>query len=127
MTIREAVRADRAPRPAGAYSQGIVAGGFLFTAGVVPRDPDTSEVVGTTVEEQASQVMTNMLEILRARGLGFSHVVKTTVYLADVDRDFRAFNEVYQTFFDEPYPARTTIGSSLRNILVEIEAVAIAS
>lgn len=121
---RAQVSTDNAPRPAGAYSQGIVAGGFLYTAGFGPQDPRTGQVCGLTIEEQTEQVMKNVGALLAARGLDFSHVVKTTVHLQDLHRDFAGFNSVYQRFVVEPFPVRTTVGSTLANILVEIDVVA---
>lgn len=121
---REQVSTDDAPRPLGAYSQGIVANGFLYTAGVGPMSRATGSVVGATIEEQTAQVMANLQAILAARGLGFGDVVKTTVHLADLDRDFRGFDATYRRFLVEPFPARTTVGSALPGILVEIDMIA---
>lgn len=120
---REEIRTDRAPKPAGAYSQGIVANGFLYTAGFGPADPETGELVGTTVGEQTAQVMRNVAAVLAERGLDFSDVVKATVHLANLD-DFAEFNQVYESFLTPPYPVRTTVGSRLAGILVEIDVVA---
>lgn len=121
---REQISTDAAPKPAGAYSQGIAAGGFLYTAGLGPIDPKTGEKVGTTVEEQTKAVMQGLAAILAERGLDFSDVVKSTVHLADPKRDFAAFNAAYQSFLTPPYPVRTTVGSVLADILVEIDVVA---
>jgi len=121
---KEQVRTEGAATPRGAYSQGIVANGFLFTAGFGPIDPVTGEVVGTTVEEQTAQVMRNIEAVLAERGLDFSDVVKTTVHLASGDAAWDAFNRAYESFVTPPYPVRTTVGSSLADILVEIDAVA---
>lgn len=121
---REQISTDAAPKPAGAYSQGIVAGGFLYTAGLGPIDPKTGEKVGTTVEEQTKTVMQGLAAILAERGLDFSDVVKSTVHLADPKRDFAAFNATYESFLTQPYPVRTTVGSVLADILVEIDVVA---
>lgn len=119
------VVAAEAPKPGGAYSQGIVAGGFLYTAGVGPQDPGTSRVVGETIEAQTKQTMRNLTAILAAQGLRCSNVVKATVHLSDPVRDFKGFNSVYESFLAEPYPARTTVGSALLNILVEIDIIAV--
>lgn len=121
---RMQVSTQAAPRPGGAYSQGIVAGGFLYTAGFGPQDPATGDVRGSTIEEQTEQVMTNIGALLAAQNLNFSHVVKTTVHLQDLHRDFSGFNGVYERYMVEPYPVRTTVGSTLANILVEIDVVA---
>jgi reactive intermediate/imine deaminase len=120
---KQAVRTEDAPRPAGAYSQGVVAGGLLFTAGFGPQDPSTG-VVPDTVAEQTAQVLRNVRAVLAARGLTTDDVVKVTVHLQDLRRDFAAYDAVYREFFTEPYPVRTTVGSDLMNILVEIDVVA---
>jgi len=120
---RQAVQTDNAPRPAGAYSQGIVANGFLYTAGFGPQDPATGELADT-VEEQTAQVMRNVAAVLAEHGLDFSDVVKATVHLQHLDRDFPGFNAAYESFLTPPFPVRTTVGSNLANILVEIDVVA---
>jgi reactive intermediate/imine deaminase len=120
---KQAVRTEEAPRPAGAYSQGVVAAGLLFTAGFGPQDPATGVVAGT-VEEQAAQVLRNVRAVLAARGLTTDDVVKVTVHLQHLRRDFAAYDAVYREFFSEPYPVRTTVGSDLMDILVEIDVVA---
>lgn len=120
---REEVRTDKAPSPAGAYSQGIVANGFLYTAGLGPIDPETGKIVGETVGEQTEHVMRGLQAILAERGLTFADVVKSTVHLSTLD-DFAEFNRAYESFLTPPYPVRTTVGSTLMNILVEIDVVA---
>lgn len=113
-----------APTPGGAYSQGVVAGGFLYTAGMGPVDPATGEVVGDTVHEQTLQTLANLHAILVEHGLDFRDVVKVTAHLTDLHRDFPDFDAAYRTVVPEPYPARTTVGSTLWHILVEIDVVA---
>lgn len=122
---RTGITSKNAPAQAGPYSHGIIAGGLLFTAGFGPQDPATGEVVGDTVEEQTTQVMHNVLAVLAERGLDASHIVKSTVHLQHLARDFAGFNETYKGFLIEPYPVRTTVGSTLANFLVEIDVVAI--
>lgn len=119
---KTAIRTDEAPQPAGPYSQGIVYGDLLFTAGFGPQDPATGQVPGD-VAEQTRQVLRNVAAVLAQRGVGMDDVLKTTVHLADL-ADFAAFNEAYREFFTEPFPVRTTVGSQLANILVEIDVVA---
>ncbi|QIK71844.1 RidA family protein [Propioniciclava coleopterorum] len=119
---KTAIRTDEAPQPAGPYSQGIVYGDLLFTAGFGPQDPATGQVPDD-VAEQTRQVLRNVAAVLAQRGVGMDDVLKTTVHLADL-ADFAAFNEAYREFFTEPYPVRTTVGSQLANILVEIDVVA---
>jgi reactive intermediate/imine deaminase len=120
---KEAVRTEGAPGPAGAYSQGVVAGGFLYTAGFGPKDPVTGEVPDG-VGEQTARVLRSIGAVLAERGLTLDDVVKVTAHLQDLRRDFAEFNAAYREFFTEPYPVRTTVGSDLMNILVEIDVVA---
>lgn len=123
MTIKKAVHTDKAPQPAGAYSQAIEANGFLYTAGFGPQDPAAGGAIADTVAEQTRQVLRNIQAVLAERGLTLDHCVKTTVHLADL-ADFAEFNAAYREFFTEPYPVRTTVGSQLAGILVEIDVVA---
>jgi 2-iminobutanoate/2-iminopropanoate deaminase len=102
----------------------VVVGDLVYTAGAGPADPVTGKVVGDDVATQTRQVLTNLAAVLAEAGVGFEHVVKATVHLQELHRDFAAFDEVYREFFREPYPVRTTVGSDLNNILVEIDLVA---
>jgi 2-iminobutanoate/2-iminopropanoate deaminase len=117
------VTTSDAPAPAGAYSQGIVVGDLLFTSGIFGVDAETGELPAS-VEDQTRQTLRNIESVLAARGLTLADVVKSTVHLQDVNGDFDAFNRVYESMFTEPYPVRTTVGSTLRNLLVEIDVVA---
>lgn len=119
---KSAVHTSNAPQPAGPYSQGIEANGFFYTAGFGPQDPATS-AVADSVADQTRQVLRNVRAVLAERGLSMDDCVKTTVHLADL-ADFAEFNEAYAEFFTQPYPVRTTVGSQLANILVEIDVVA---
>jgi len=119
---KTAIRTANAPQPAGPYSQGIIANGFFYTAGFGPQDPSTG-AVADSVAEQTRQVLRNVGAVLAEQGLTLDDCVKTTVHLADL-ADFAEFNEAYKEFFAEPYPVRTTVGSQLANILVEIDVVA---
>ncbi len=120
-----AVHTDGAPAALGPYSQAIVAGGFVYTAGQIPLDPDSGEMVEGGVEVQAERVLENLGAILTAAGSSFSKVVKTTVFLSDMD-DYAAVNEVYARYFREPYPARSAVEVARlpRGVRLEIEAVA---
>jgi 2-iminobutanoate/2-iminopropanoate deaminase len=120
----EAVVTDQAPRPVAPYSQAVVAGGFVFVSGQRPVDPVTMEVV-EGFEAQVRQVLTNLSAVLAAAGASMSDVVKVSVFLADLT-EFGRFNEIYGQFFGSPPPARTTVATSLRGILVEIDAIAVA-
>lgn len=114
------------PTPAGPYSHVVEVNGIVFTAGFGPKDP-TSGAVPDGVAAQTEQVISNVETALAAVGLTLADVVKTTVHLQHLDRDFAEFNEVYGRRFAGTRPVRTTVGSTLANILVEIDAVAIRS
>ena len=111
-----------APQPAGPYSQGVIANGFVYTAGFGPQDPATGQVPDS-VADQSRQVLRNVASVLAQHELTLDDCVKTTVHLADL-ADFAEFNDAYREFFTEPFPVRTTVGSQLNNILVEIDVVA---
>ncbi len=117
------VRTENAPAPIGPYSQAIVHAGMLYTAGQIGLDP--SGVMPGDVKEQAELVMRNLHAVLDAGGASLSSIVKTTIFLTDLN-DFTAVNEVYATFFDEIAPARSTVEVSAlpKGAKVEIEAVA---
>lgn len=117
------IQTSKAPAPGGAYSQALRVGNLIFTAGQGPFDPQTRQIVGTTIEEQTAQTLENIKEILAEAGATMADVVKATVHLSDLDH-FSRFNQVYQGYFPDPKPVRTTVGSQLRNFLVEIDVVA---
>jgi len=120
---KTAIVTPNAPQPAGPYSQGIVSGDLLYTAGFGPQDPANGNAVSPDVKEQTRQVLRNVQSVLAEHGATLDDVLKSTVHLADL-ADFAEFNEAYAEFFSEPYPVRTTVGSQLANILVEIDVVA---
>lgn len=124
--MKEIVATARAPRAIGPYSQAVRSGKFLFASGQIPIDPATGEFVAGGITEQTEQVMRNVSAILEAAGAGLQQIVKTTVFLADMD-DFTAMNEVYGRFFGENPPARATVQAARlpRDARVEIEAIAI--
>ena len=124
MADRERVQTDGAPAAIGPYSQAIISGGFVFTAGQIGLDPDTGEFV-EGVEAQAERVLENLSAVLEAAGSGMSKVVKTTMYLADMN-DFVAVNEIYARYFSEPFPARSAVQAAKlpKGGLVEIDAIA---
>ena len=124
MGLEAEVRTDRAPRGTGAYSQAIRAGDFVFISGQGPLDPSTLEVVGDTVEEQTRQTLRNLEAIVEAAGGSLDDVVKVSAFLSSIEL-FPTFNATYEEIFSSlPRPARTTTGAELRDILVEIDAVA---
>lgn len=112
------------PAPAGPYSHVVRSGDAVWTAGFGPQDPATGQVPDG-IERQTEQVLDNVARALDVVGLGLEHVVKATVHLQHLERDFAACNEVYARRFQEPYPVRTTVGSDLLGILVEIDVVAV--
>ena len=123
---KQVIQTDKAGPPLGAYSQGIRAGDFIFVTGCGPIDPVTAQVTGETVEQQTEVVINNLAAILEAGGATLADVVKATVHLAD-ETEFPRFNEVYARRFPEPRPARTTVGSGLRQVpgmRVEIDLIA---
>ena len=124
--MKEIVSTEHAPRAIGPYSQAVRSGNFLFASGQIPIDPATGEFVAGGITEQTEQVMRNVSAILEAAGAGLQQVVKTTVFLADMD-DFTAMNEVYGRFFGADPPARATVQAARlpRDARVEIEAIAI--
>ncbi|MBM4131181.1 RidA family protein [bacterium] len=124
---RQIIRTDRAPGAIGPYNQAVRAGGFLFTAGQIPLDPATMQVVGETAAEQARQALRNAKGIVEAAGLTMGDVVKATVFIRDMGQ-FAAINEVYATFFPGEPPARSVVEVSRlpKDVLVEVELVAYA-
>jgi 2-iminobutanoate/2-iminopropanoate deaminase len=114
-----------ARRPAGAYSPAIVANGFVFVSGQVPRDPDTGEMAEADIGVQTRAVVRNLERALGAAGASVSDVVSITAYLADIG-DWDAFDAAYRAAMPEPWPTRTTLGAQLHGCLVEISAIAIA-
>src|SRR5438270_5842339 len=119
------VQTDQAPAAIGPYSQGIVANGFLYTAGQIPIDPATSQVVQGDIRAQTERVMANLAAVLSTVGASWKDVVKTTVFLHDMN-DFPVVNEAYGRALGDARPARSTVQVSAlpRGVLVEIEAVA---
>jgi 2-iminobutanoate/2-iminopropanoate deaminase len=129
MTKLTGVQTDHAPAAIGPYSQGIIANGFVFTAGQIPLDPATMQLVGgEDVGSQTERVMENLKAILVEAGASLSTVVKTTVFLKDMD-DFSAMNEVYGRHFGSHRPARSTIQAAKlpKDVRVEIEAIAVVA
>jgi len=122
----EQVQTDQAPAAIGPYSQGMIAGGLVFTAGQIPLDPATMQLVEGDIATQTERVMQNVAAVLRAAGADLSTVVKTTVFLRDMN-DFAAMNEVYGRHFGDHKPARSTVQAARlpRDVAVEIEAIAV--
>ncbi len=123
--MNEVVSTQDAPGAIGPYSQAIKTGGMVFCSGQIPIDPTTGEFVASDVAAQTEQVIKNLDAVLKAAGTGLSNVIKTTVFLADMN-DFAAMNEVYSKFFNENKPARATVQAARlpRDARVEIECIA---
>lgn len=120
------VQTDRAPSAIGPYSQAIVHGNLVFTAGQIPLDPANGELVGGDIREQTKRVLENLSAILTSAGASLNSVLKTTVYLADMG-EFAAMNEVYASYFADHKPARSTVQAARlpRDVKVEIDAIAV--
>lgn len=119
---KQQITTSSSAAPAGAYSQGLRVGDFVFVSGQGPVDPVTGEM-GATIEEQTARTLENVKAILEAGGASMADVVKVTAHLSDLAL-FEAYNRVYASYFPDPKPTRTTVGSQLNGILVEIDAIA---
>ena len=121
------ISTDRAPKALGPYSQAIRANGFVFCSGQIPIDPAAGAVVATTVEDQTRQAITNLRQVLETAGSGLGKVVKTTVFISDMN-DFAAVNGVYAELFGDAKPARSCVQVARlpKDVKIEIEAIAVA-
>ena len=121
----KAIQTNNAPAASGPYSQAIEVNGFIFASGQIPIDPATGEFVKGGIKEQTRQSLLNAKSILIAAGTDLNHVVKTTVFLSDM-ANFTAMNEVYSTFFEQPFPARSAVAVKdlPKGALVEVEVLA---
>ena len=126
--MRQVISAPDAPKAMGAYSPAIKAGNLLFVSGQIPIDPASGELVTGDIAAQTEQAMRNVGALLRAAGGGFEHVVRTTVFLADMD-EFAAMNEVYSRHVAAPPPARATVQVARlpRGVKIEVDAIAVFS
>jgi 2-iminobutanoate/2-iminopropanoate deaminase len=123
--MKQAVSSSEAPKAIGPYSQAVRVGQLLFVSGQVPLDPATGQIVAGDIAAQTRRVFDNLGAVLKAGGRSFADVVKTTVFLADMN-DFAAVNDVYGTYFSEPYPARATVQVARlpKDARVEIDLIA---
>ena len=123
--MKKPIKTNNAPQAIGPYSQGIVAGNLVFVSGQIPIDPKTGNFAGDEIASQTTQVLLNIKAVLAEVGLSLNDVVKTTVFLSDMN-SFVGMNAVYATFFDEPFPARAAVEAARlpKDVLVEIEAIA---
>jgi 2-iminobutanoate/2-iminopropanoate deaminase len=125
--VKEIIQTEQAPKAIGPYSQAVKSNGFVFASGQIPIVPETGEFVAGGIAEQTEQVLKNLSRVLEAAGSALNRVVKTTVFLADME-EFAAMNEVYGKFFSDEPPARATVEASRlpRDARVEIEAIALS-
>lgn len=126
--MKEIICTEAAPKAIGPYSQAVRVGNFVFLSGQIPNDPATGQVLEGTIEKQTERVLENMKAVLRAAGLTFENVVKTTVFLRNLN-DFNYMNEVYARYFCKNPPARSTIQAARlpREVDIEIDAIAVIS
>lgn len=120
------IKTDNAPAPIGPYNQAIFASNTLYISGQIAIDPKTGKIIDKSLEEETHQVMKNLNAILEAAGLTFKNVVKTSIFLSDMDF-FLSVNEIYSQYFDEDFPARETLAVKTlpKNVNVEISAIAV--
>jgi len=125
--MKKVIATSEAPKAVGPYSQAVAVGNFLFCAGQIPLDPATGELVEGDVTAQTDRVLQNVAGVLRANGMTFANVVKSTVFMVDL-ANFAAMNAVYSKYFSEPFPARSTIqvAGLPKGAQVEIEVIAVA-
>jgi 2-iminobutanoate/2-iminopropanoate deaminase len=123
--MKSAIASEHAPKAIGPYSSALRAGQLIFISGQVPADPATGTLVEGPIDVQTCRVLDSIKALLAVEGLSLAHVVRTTVFLADMD-DFAAMNTAYRGYFTEPFPARSTIQAARlpRNARVEIDAIA---
>ncbi|MCX8132253.1 MAG: RidA family protein [Clostridia bacterium] len=124
--MKEIINTNKAPAAIGPYSQAVKVGNVVYTSGAIPADAVTGQIVGSGITEQTEQVLKNLTEVLKAAGASLNNVVKTTVFIKNMN-DFAAMNEVYGRFFTGKYPARSTVEVARlpKDVLVEIECIAI--
>jgi len=125
--MKKIVSTNEAPAAVGPYSQAVRVGQFVFTAGQIPLDPKSGVIVSEDISEQARRVLDNLTAVLAAENLTFDHIVKTTIFLTDMN-DFAAVNEVYAGYFSQQPPARSTVAVSAlpKGARVEIECIAVS-
>ena len=123
--MKTIINTNHAPAPIGPYSQAVMVNGMLYVSGQVPINPTTGEVINGSIQEETKQVMENLKAILEAAGMDFTHVVKTTIFLEDMD-NFKHVNEIYGSYFTRDFPARETVEVSRlpKDVNVEISVIA---
>lgn len=123
---KKIISTKTAPEAIGPYSQAIAANGFLFTSGMIPINPETNQLVEGDIKVQAAQAFTNLKNLIEASGSSVEKVIKTTVFIKNMD-EFGAVNEIYKEFFDKDFPARSCVEVARlpKDVLIEVEAVAL--
>jgi 2-iminobutanoate/2-iminopropanoate deaminase len=124
--MQKIIKTDNAPAPIGPYNQAVKANGFLFVSGQIPADPQTGDIVKGSIEDETQMVMKNLQAILTEAGIGFSHVVKASIFISNMD-DFAKINAVYGSYFTDNFPARETVQVARlpKDVNVEISVIAI--
>ena len=124
--MKKIVKTNQAPAPIGPYNQAVKANGFLFVSGQIPADPKTGEILKASIEEETELVMENLKAILTEAGLSFSHIVKSSIFIKNMD-DFARINEVYGSYFTDNFPARETVEVARlpKDVNVEISVIAV--
>lgn len=124
--MKRVIETDQAPAAIGPYSQAIEANGFLFTSGVIPIVPATGELVDGGIEEQAEQALSNLVALIKASGADIANVVKTVVFIKNMD-DFAKVNEIYSRYFGKECPARSCVEVARlpKDVLIEVEAIVV--
>jgi 2-iminobutanoate/2-iminopropanoate deaminase len=125
--MKKIISTSEAPAAIGPYSQGVRVGSTIYYSGQIPLDPKTGQVVSGGIDVQVRRVMENIGGLLKAEGIGFENIVKTTIFLADIG-DFQTVNEIYGGYFKQAPPARSTVqaGALPKNVRIEIEVIAVA-
>ncbi len=123
--MKKIISTDKAPAAIGPYSQAVEVGGMIYTSGVIPVDPTTGRIAGSSAGEQAERALLNLKNLLEAAGSSMENVVKTVLFIKDME-DFSNINEFYAKYFNEPYPARSCVEVARlpKDVLIEIEAIA---
>lgn len=124
--MKNIISTDKAPAAIGPYSQAVEVNGIVYTSGVIPVNPGTGGIVGSTAAEQAEQAFTNLKNLVEASGTSMENVIKTVVFIKNMD-DFSSINEVYSKYFPAPYPARSCVEVARlpKDVLIEVEAIAV--
>jgi 2-iminobutanoate/2-iminopropanoate deaminase len=124
--MQKIIKTNNAPAPIGPYNQAVKANGFLFVSGQIPANPETGEIVQGSIEDETQMVMKNLQAILTEAGIGFSHVVKASIFISNMD-DFAKINAVYGSYFTDNFPARETVQVARlpKDVNVEISVIAI--